>query len=739
LTSDARTTPGASPPAQADGARGAPAADPAGRLLRQLTVVPVLLATAWLLAGLPLLLLGAFTPALMLALFVPLAATLTWLGLRWLPGRPGLLAGLGPASARTPWWTVAALVAVALAFGVDQAVYHSQQIIIQRDPASYIQFGGWIASHHSLPIPKDLAAFGGNQSMLSFYGPAFHPVGASIVPQFMAGLPLVLAAAFWAGGAGLAVAAGALLGACGVLALGGLIARLVGPRWAPLGALILALSLPEQFTSRSTYSEPLAQVLFLGGLCLILDAFAALAGRAAGTAGTAEAADPRGAPGSGARSLAGLAGPGLAALGGLAAGLTLLVRIDGASDMLPLIPWCGLLLLQRSRLALPLIGGVVAGAAYGVIDGVVLSRPYLASIKGSLDPLIALAGLLVILTAAAVALRWRRGVPQLRGNWLPNAAAALAFAITAGLALRPYLQTVHGQRTASDISAMTGYQQADHLPVDPTRLYYEISLHWVFWYVGIPAVVLATIGAAVLARRCLQGRAPGWTLPLLSFAWIIVATLLRPGITPDQPWASRRLVPGVLPGVIVLAVWAASWLTGWLRERGFSAVIRAGAVAVLGAALILPAAATTFGISWRDGSGGLRLAAGPLADTVTYAGEVSAVRGMCAAIGTNASVVIISPATADRMAQVVRSMCGDPAAKLRQPTPRRMRTVAAGIRAAGRRPVILAAGGGRLLPYAARPTRILVLHIQADEHALTAPPDRTLNLTYTVWMGLPRS
>ena len=710
MTPDARTTPGASPPAQAPDGRAAAPADPAGRLLRQLTVLPVLLAVAWLLAGLPLLLLGAFTPVLMLVVSVPLAALLAVLGLRRMPARPGLLAGLGQAPGRTPWWTVAALVAVAVAFGVDQAIYHSQQVIVQRDPASYIQFGAWIARHGSLPIPKDAAAFGGTHGVLSFYGPAFHPVGHSIVPQFMAGLPMTLAGGFWAGGVGLAVAAGALLGACGVLALGGLVARLVGPRWAPLGALILALALPEQFTSRSTYSEPLAQVLFLGGLCLIIDSF-----------GTG----PAGRDGTGRRRLA--------ALGGLAVGLTLLVRIDGASDMLPLIPYCGVLLLGRSRQALPLIGGVTAGAAYGVIDGVVLSRPYLASIKGSLLPLIGIAGVLLVVTGAAVAVLWRRGLPEVQGNWLPNAAAALAVAVATGLVLRPYLQTVHGQRTASDIRAMTGYQRADHLPIDPTRLYYEISLHWVFWYIGVAAVVLATIGAAVLARRCLQGRAPAWTLPLMSIAWIIVATLLRPGITPDQPWASRRLVPGVLPGFIVLALWAASWL----RLHGAGQVVRACAVAVLGAALVLPAAITTFGISYRDGPRSVRLVADGFAGKTTYAGEIAAVRGMCTAIGGNASVVIISPGTADRMAQVIRGMCGAPAATLGHPTPQIMREIIRGIRAAGRRPVILAAGGGRLLPYAARPRRIMVLHVQADEHALTAPPRDTLNLTYTVWMGLP--
>jgi hypothetical protein len=710
MTPDARTTPGASPPAQAADPPGGAPADLAGRLLRWLTVLPALLAVAWLLAGLPLLLLGAFTPVLMLVISVPLAAVLAVLAFRWMPARPGLLAGLGQAPARTPWWTVAALLAVAVAFGIDQAIYHSQQIIVQRDPASYIQFATWIAGHGSLPIPQHAAAFGGTHGVLSFYSPAFHPVRPEIVPQFMAGLPMTLAAASWAAGVGAAVAAGSVIGACGVLALGGLVARLVGPRWAALGALILALSLPEQFTSRSTYSEPLAQVLFLAGLCLIIDSF----------------------------SRDGPARRGLAAIGGLAAGLILLVRIDGASDMLPLIPYAGLLVLQRRPQALPLIGGVAVGAAYGVIDGVVLSRPYLVSIKGSLLPLAGLAGVLLVVTAAAVAVLWRRGLPEIRRNRLPNAAAALAVAVTAGLVLRPYVQTVHGQRTASDIRAMTGYQRADHLPVDPTRLYYEISLHWVFWYIGIPAVILATIGAAVLARRSVQGRAPAWTLPLVSFAWIIVATLLRPGITPDQPWASRRLVPGVLPGFIVLALWATSWLAGWLREHGTGRPIRAAAVTVLGAALVLPATITTFGISYQDSPHGARLTADGFAGKTTYAGEIAAVNGMCAAIGSNASVVIMSAGTADRMAQVIRGMCGAPAATLAHPTTQTMRTVVRGIRAAGRRPVILAAGGGRLLPYAAKPRRIMVLHVQADEHALTAPPRDTLNLTYTVWMGLPR-
>src|ERR1700689_5410529 len=163
--------------------------DPAGILLGRLTVLPALLAMAWLLVGLPLLLAGAFTPVVMLVLAVPLAAVLVTAGLRWTPGQmqgPLLLAPARPArrvraadGARaappaaaaepaagktrpvTPWWAVAAIILVAVAFGIDQLYFHSQNIIVNRDPASYANFGYWLAQHGSLPIPQERAPPGG--------------------------------------------------------------------------------------------------------------------------------------------------------------------------------------------------------------------------------------------------------------------------------------------------------------------------------------------------------------------------------------------------------------------------------------------------------------------------------------------------------------------------------------------------------------------------------------------------
>jgi hypothetical protein len=713
MSAGARTAP--TDPAAAGSAAGSAADEPvdaAGRLLGRLTVLPALLVMAWLLVGLPLLFLGLFTPLLMLVISVPLAAVLVIFGLRWIPALSsrGLLLGRQPDRARTPWWTVAGVLAVAVVFGVDQMIYHSQQIIIMRDPASYIQFGNWIAHHHSLPIPQDRAAFGGTHHVLSFRSFAFYQVGQTVVPQFMAGLPMILAGGFWMGGVGAAVALGPVLGALAVLTFGGLAARLVGPRWAPLAALVLALSLPEQFTSRSTYSEPVVQILFLGGLCLVIDSFAA--------------------DGIGTRVVT--------ALGGLALGLTLLVRIDGASDMLPVIPYCGLLLVGRRRQALPLLGGVVVGAVYGATDGLLLSKPYLSSIKTSLIPLVAVGAVVVVATALAVLALWRRGLPELRRNWLPNAAAAAAFVVLAGFTVRPYLQTVHGKMTKTTQAVIASFQRADHLPVDGTRLYDEISLHWVFWYIGVPAVVLGTLGAAVLARRCLRGRAPAWTLPLMTFAWAIAVTLYRPAITPDQPWASRRLVPAVLPGFILLAVWASSWLVGWLRQRGVNRVAWGGLAAACAAALLVPTVITTFGIV-RSGKGplGLEPAAVGLAAVTTYRGEITAVDGMCADIPADASVVIVSGPIADHLAEVVRSTCNVPVARLSDHQPSAVQAVERGIRQAGRRPVLLAGTRAALVSYGGPTRQVMKLRSTQDTHTLTTPPKTTDKLKFNVWMSEP--
>jgi len=686
----------------------------AGLLLARLSLLPTVMFTGWLLLGLPLLLAGLFTPVVMLVLSIPVMAVLGYLAWRALGGwtasqRAGRLA-VGSA----PWWSVIGVIAVAVAFGADQLIFHSQFIIIIRDPASYMQFGQWLARHGSLPIPQDNAAFGFSHG-LSFQSAAYYEVGRTVVPQFMAGLPMVLALGYWIGGAGTAVLIAPILGACALLTFGGLVARLVGPRWAPLATLALALALPLQFTSRSTYSEPLAAVLFLGGLCLMIDSLAA--------------------DGAAARILA--------AMAGLALGLTFLVRLDGASDILPVIPYCGLLVIASRPRALPMIVGFVVGSGYGLLDGVLLTWPYLKQNMSSVAPLAKIVLIVTALTViGAIVLQMRRA-PLRIPPWLTYAVAVLPVVIMAGFLARPYFQVTRIKSKASFQATIAAFQLSENQPIDPSRQYYEISLHWVFWYIGIPAVVLGTAGAVVLTYRCMRRSTPAWTLPLLVFSWAIVSTLYRPAITPDQPWASRRLVPVVLPGFILLAVWAVRWVTDWLRVHRAGIAVRGAVVGVCAVALVVPATVTTFGLSLHTGGpGGVRLTADGFGLKTTYAGEIAAVNGMCAAMPRDGSVVFL-PSGGSRigtqLAEVVRGMCGLPAAISKSAQPQRVQEVIRDIRRAGRRPVLLAADGRALAPYGGSVRNVMALHTRRDGQSLTVAPTQTEPLNLAVWMTvLPR-
>ncbi len=94
----------------------------------------------------------------------------------------------------------------------------------------------------------------------------------------------------------------------------------------------------------------------------------------------------------------------LAALAGLTLGLTILVRIDGLSDILPAVPFLGVLLAARRRQGIPFGIGLVIGVGYGLADGYLLSRPYLDLEAPSLRPLALITGLVILITLAGVLL-----------------------------------------------------------------------------------------------------------------------------------------------------------------------------------------------------------------------------------------------------------------------------------------------------------------------------------------------
>jgi hypothetical protein len=716
-----------------------------------MTVVPALVAAAWLLPGLPLLLGHQFTVLPMVLIFVPLAAGLCYVTLPRLPDRWPIShseakATEPEAKVAVPWWAVAGTVAVAVVFAGWQVWMRTEQIIYLRDPATYLQVGYWLAHHGSLPVPQSAAAFGDAHG-LSFATSNYYPRGTGIVPQFMTGYPMVIAAAVWLGGVPAALVLTPLIGGCAILSFGGLAGRLAGPRWAPAAAAVLALCLPQQYTSRTTFSEPLAEILLFGGLSLLADSLLAdsllpgslLPGRA--TAGKYTAGKY------GADRI-------LAAVAGLTLGLTIFVRLDGLSDILPVVPFLGLLLAARRRQAIPFGIGLVVGVGYGLVDGYVFSRPYLDLEAPSLHPLALITAAVVVCTVLGIAagrnqrlrgmLRRKQAVAV---RWLPDAAAVLTVLMFVAFAVRPLVQTVAGETDPTSIAYVAELQRLAHLPIDGKQQYYQDSLYWVIWYIGLPAVLLGAFGLAALVRRSVRAlltwRDPDvtvriWALPLMIALWVILTVLWRPAVSPDQPWASRRLVPFVLPGLILGAIWTAAWLKTRVQPSQSPASqspARLGSAATAWccvAALVIPTVWTTFGISLSP-----RPTAHGMAFKRVGAGELQAVRGLCHAIGSGASVVILDQLTADRFAQIVRGMCDTPAAVLSNPTQATVTAAESGIEKAGRRPVLLAQSEAELAPYGGSPRAVVNLLTTQEAHLLTSPPTRTWGIHYTVWMSEP--
>jgi len=803
---------------------GAFSADIARGVFARLSVLPAVLILAWLIPAVPLLLAGDFSPVPMLLISVPLAVALCVNGLRVVPASwPRLLsAGRTREAGWTAWFGLLATVAIVAGLTGWQLTEGSQALVVLRDPGTYTQAAYWIANHGSLPIPDALAAFGGAHPGMHFATTGFLARGTSLYPAGAPGLPALLAGAFWVHGTGSATAFPPVLGGLATLAFAGLVARLVGSQWAPAGALVLGLSLPQQYVSRTSLPETALEIMLFGGLCLLADSLAlrgfrpAAARAAAGgkTAGETAQAGPPGtaAPAAGAAA-AGPASPGpsgeeataggdtavlpapiaapplreltpglqaqwlvalrqlteprhwawistppgaLALLAGLSLSFGLVISLTGLVYLVAAIPFACVLLVGRRQQALPFLIGSGLGVCYGILGCFLLDRPFFDSVGETVALSGVLAVWLIALAIAATQLarlgRVRRLVPAWLAKrplrWLPEAGALLALAVLACFAIRPYVQTVHGHPSLAEYKFVAALQRLQGLRVDPTRVYSEQTFYWVIWYIGLPTVLLGAVGLVIVLRRSLRAlvtwRDPAgawreWGLPLAVICGGSAVALWAPDISPDQPWASRRLVVMVIPGLILFALWAASWLGRRARDRGARPLTAALASAFCVAAMLVPTVATTFGLGFSHSgrSGGLKPVAQGLALTKTGAGENAAVASMCAQIPHGASIVIVGWPTASGFAQVLRGMCGVPVAWMTGRSVADVDNVLGAIATKGRHPLLIAGSERALAGYGGSPVRVLDLSTTEDPHELVQVPTVPQHVHFQVWMTSP--
>ncbi len=137
------------------------------------------------------------------------------------------------------------------------------------------------------------------------------------------------------------------------------------------------------------------------------------------------------------------------------------------------------------------------------------------------------------------------------------------------------------------------------LDLDGTRDFREDSLWNLAAYLGWPLLGLAVAGLCIGIWRW-SGRAAG-----LGRRAVLMVTLLFgvfylwfPNVSPDHPWAVRRLVPAVIPGAVLFAAYALRRLAS---QDGRRAVL--GAAALVGLAVLATMMHGTEILTLRENAG----------------------------------------------------------------------------------------------------------------------------------------
>jgi hypothetical protein len=615
---------------------------------------------------------------------------------------------------RVPTPAAALLVLVCVGAGVWAGLTHGEHVVLRRDAGTYALYGQHLAQAHQGDVDVAVGAVGGPSALglpgVTVGSPGFYEQGTGasthVLPQFLAATPVWLSFGWWLGGwTGLLLVPAVALAAA-LLAFAGLAVRLVGPWWALLATATLAVAQPVLHVGRATYSEPLALLVGCAGAAVLV-----AAARHAS---------------SGLRADAGR----LALLAGLLLGGVALVRVDALRETALLLPGAALLAVRREGVGGRLVVGLAVSTAVSAASAALTTRPYLASIKGSLVPLAAGVVALAVVSACLVLVARRGvrlgGVLRRRLPWVLSGLVVLAGVV---LASRPLWQTVRQSAADPGSRVVAGLQLAQHLPVDGGRTYAEHSVLWVSWWVGVPALLLALLGAAGLAWRL--GAAwrddeplPAWTALTLAAVGSVVLTLYRPGITPDHPWADRRLVPVVLPAVVLLATAGGAGLVRAVSRR-WSRDLGVGLAAVVVVAVLLPTA----------------LATAPVAAQRTERGEVAALDAACRAFAPGDTAILVDGRAANEWTQALRGACSVPTVAVHASPghPADVATVVAVARdvvAAGRRPVVVSAESPEALTrLGAVPAHAVHLVTTEDQRLLTRRPEGSARLTVDLWVA----
>lgn len=638
-----------------------------------------------------------------LALTLPVAATVTfgWF-IPWVVAGLTLVVGLALWRVRLPPVTgpdggragAAAAIALlgSLGWTAVQLRYAGEYVAVDRDPAVYALTGIWLTDHPSVAIPMtEAAAAADGVAGARTVGLGFGLSADPLLPEANHTVPGVAAVAGWLGGVPAVLAANVVVAGAALVALYGAGRRLLGPWWALLPPALLALMMPMAAFARSTYSEPLSLLLIAGGIGALAYGLDSPATRL-----------PR--------------GPLL--LAGLFFGSVGLVRIDGglslAGAVLALGVACAVAGAGRREglTALAVLAGPgVVLVLLGMLDLARNSGNYLSRLSGQAAGVLAAVLVSAMLSAALMSRSVSlAGWVEVRRRRLAVIAAAAVGAVSLLLLSRPWWYQARAfagqQGFERDIGRL---QQREGLPVDGARSYDELTLTWISWYHGWPAVLLGLAGLSLLVYLTLADGRHRLLAVLLPLGAPALLYLVYPSITPDHVWAMRRLLIGAVPLLLV----GIAGLAQVVARRGTPGAI-AGTV---GVALVLVWPLTTWSglFAVRD-----------------RVGQVAEASAACAQV-TDGRVVIANRVPGVDYLPTVRIMCDAQVVAL---NPTTQESLAVLYRAWGGEPLTLLTFEPDAMPWTQPPTEPAHRAVlQMWERSLDGPPSRPVTWRRTMWVG----
>lgn len=405
--------------------------------------------------------------------------------------------------------------------------YNSEHVFINRDPGTYTVTAGYLQNNSDLNIPK-VSGFNESDGFFSssagFDTSAFNPSelfaqGAHLLPSLLGLLArFVGIQAIFNGNV--------IFGGLALLAFFAFCINFLRPWLSLLAMVSLSLLLPFIYFSRDTYSEILALLFTFGALTLLYHAVFR-------------------------KSTV------LCLIAGLALGAGAMTRIDAFLVIAAIILFAGsYVVLQKTKrdrkLALTQLTwfglGTTLTALIGFLDVRELASGYFITEWHNISKELFLIAGLLIAFVAVVAWFSEKGrvayVDRLTKGWRAWVLAIAILLFWIVMAMR-------------------------HRWMNNPETIEELTVFWLAAYLGPIMLSLGILGTSYIGYKVFSSKDDSMKL-LPLFAVVMTTAVLyvtKPNISPDQVWASRRVLPIVLPGLIFAGVFLVDRCLTFLAKR----------------------------------------------------------------------------------------------------------------------------------------------------------------------------